>query len=283
MSSVSIPAAATQILRSSITFTSKLYQILAKKHGNVFFSPITLHAALAMLYLGAQEATATILEEVLQFPGKASTASGYRWILNHLRTTNETNLHIANKMYTRGKQIFLEEFSNSVQQYFNSEVENLGSRSNSEVMKQINEWDKVIDKEVLNEDTVLFLLSTFYFKAPWNHSFKEDETVLHPFYLDNDEVVEVQMMRGGKRGFYKDDVKLKCQILFIPYKERWIEMGIILPWEKNGIKDLEAKLATVNFADVIVKNLTEENLDISLPKFKFEYSSDLVDSFKEVS
>ena len=283
MSTVSTPAPATQILQSNITFTSKLYQILAKKHGNVFFSPISLHATLAMVYLGAQEATATILEEVLQFPGKASTASGYRWILNHLRTTNEVNLHIVNKMNTRGKQIFLEEFSNSMQQYFDSEVVNLGFRSNSEVVKQINEWEKLIDKEVLNEDTVLFLLSTFYFKAPWNHSFKEDETVLHPFYLDNDEVVEVQMMRGGKRGFYKDDVKLKCQILFIPYKERRIEMGIILPWEKNGIKDLEGKLATVNFADTIVKDLTEENLDVFLPKFKFENSSDLVDSFKEVS
>lgn len=94
-------------MRSSFVFSFKKYEIknLSESLGeNVFFSPVSLHMALAMTYLGAKGNTATQLREALAFPplDDDSLHAEFRKILDTVRTTGSgTSLNIANRHFVQ--------------------------------------------------------------------------------------------------------------------------------------------------------------------------------------
>lgn len=60
-----------------------------------------------------------------------------------------------------------------------------------------------------------------------------------------------------------------------------LSMVIVLPDERMGLAEVEKKLAGVEF-----KNLTKSRpveVEVSLPRFKLEYSQNLVEILSEVS
>jgi serpin B len=60
-----------------------------------------------------------------------------------------------------------------------------------------------------------------------------------------------------------------------------LSMFIILPNEKNGIGNLEKKLATMNLTD-ISKNMWSTEVNLALPKFKIEETIDLKDALTKL-
>ncbi|XP_063932030.1 antichymotrypsin-2-like isoform X1 [Zophobas morio] len=282
---------ATQILHGNAVFTNKLYQILARKPGNVFLSPFSLHAVLAMLYQSAQGETVEILKNVLELPDAKATAEAYKWLLDNLKTIENLILHIANKIYVKRNEEFLEEFEACVREYFYSELEALDFGDKAAAVAKLNEWvahktsnkiKEIVREDLINEETALFLLNVVYFKANWEEKFHENDTKVEPFYCNDGETVDVQMMKGRKKGLYKYDGELQAEVLDLPYKGKRIRMVIILPTEKNGIQNLEAKLATRSLIEVIDDNMYEIKAYLSLPKFKFEMSMDLNDILHEM-
>ena len=282
---------ATQILHGNAVFTNKLYQILARKPGNVFLSPFSLHAVLAMLYQSAQGETVEILKNVLELPDAKATAEAYKWLLDNLKTIENLILHIANKIYVKRNEEFLEEFEACVREYFYSELEALDFGDKAAAVAKLNEWvahktsnkiKEIVREDLINEETALFLLNVVYLKANWEEKFHENDTKVEPFYCNDGETVDVQMMKGRKKGLYKYDGELQAEVLDLPYKGKRIRMVIILPTEKNGIQNLEAKLATRSLIGVIDDNMYEIKAYLSLPKFKFEMSMDLNDILHEV-
>ncbi|XP_063932015.1 leukocyte elastase inhibitor-like isoform X1 [Zophobas morio] len=291
MSNTSIPAAVRQIVQGNSAFTLKLYKILSKQPGNVFFSPFSVHTALAMLHQGARQDTATILGKVLQIPEAESTAEGYKWIINQLKSIQSVILRIANKIYVKDDEEFVKEFQNTVKEYFYSDLESFNYGNRRETVHSINEWveeqtsgkiRKVVSESSITKDTSLFLVNAIYFKGDWLDKFTKSRTTKEPFYLDDQQMIQVEMMNGTKKVSYKFDDKLNAGILRLAYKRREIQMVIILPKERNGIKDLEDKLWNVDFADVINKDLCGVKANLSLPKFKFSTSMDLEGPLKEM-
>ena len=268
-----------QVLQGNAAFANKIYQILAQKPGNVFFSPISLHVVLAMAYQGARNETAELLAKVLQIPDAQSTAEGYKKIINRLRNIQKVILCMAFKIYVHKGRQFVSEFENIVKEYFNSEIQALDFDKKARTVKTINNWvaqktrQKI--KEIVNVGSIqvttsLFLVNALYFKADWTSKFSENKTRDEDFYLEDGSIVKVQMMKDMNEDMlYKFDEDLGAQILCLPYSSGRVRMVIVLPKERGGIRNLETKLAATNLTQ-ITSDMQEVKVDLSLPKFKFE-------------
>ena len=58
-------------------------------------------------------------------------------------------------------------------------------------------------------------------------------------------------------------------------------MFIILPHDIDGISELEKKLAGVDLSKILTQ-IPEEEVEVMIPKFKLEETTDLKDIFTEV-
>lgn len=93
--------------------------------------------------------------------------------------------------------------------------------------------------------------------------------------------MNVEMMKGTKTGYYKYDEDLMAQVVALPFQNRRIQLVIVLPEQKDGIKNLEEKLVSTSLTQ-LTKNLYKNVIDLSLPKFKLETSMDLNEILSEV-
>ncbi|KAJ3657125.1 hypothetical protein Zmor_016150 [Zophobas morio] len=278
-----------EILQGNAAFTNKIYQILSRTPGNVFFSPFSLHIVIAMAYQGARNETLKTIQKVLQIPDPLSTAIGYQEITRNLTSLKNVLLHTAFKIYLRKEFKLLSSFENTVKKYFDSEVESLDFDQTSATVKKINEWvsekthgkiEDIVDDDLI-ASTSLLLLNAIYFKGSWDIPFSERKTKVRNFYLNEQDVVKVQMMDGRKYVFYKYNKQLKSQILALPYEGEEIYMVIFLPVYKNGIGELEALLSEMNHSEIFSR-LDYTAVDVFLPKFKFETTMEMDDLMKEI-
>ncbi|KAJ3657122.1 hypothetical protein Zmor_016148 [Zophobas morio] len=266
---------AQEILQGNVAFTNKLYQILSRKPGNVFFSPFSLHVILAMAYQATGTETLESIQKVLEIPDPLNTAIGYKQIIRNLTSLKNGFLHTAFKIYLDKEKQLLPSFASTVKEYFDSEVELADFKKPTETAKKANEWVAEIHTEKSDRSSPKNPL------CDWDSPFSENKTREMPFYLNDESVVQVQMMTGRKNASYKFDEQLNCQILVLPYCNNGIKMVILLPKEKNGIGNLEAALSQMDLSEIFT-NLRRREVDVSLPKFKFGTSIELNDVVKEM-
>nr|CAI5820164.1 unnamed protein product [Callosobruchus analis] len=282
------------VVKGNTGFTSKLYQALAQKEGNVFFSPISVHAVLSMLQQGAKGKTQEVLGEVLGVPLLTESAEGYQHLMKSLIAINgHVELNLANKIYIQEKYGFQDNFALTMSQNFLSDVQALDFAKGEDARQTINSWVEektknkikdLIPENSLGSDTRLVLVNAIYFKGKWKYTFNASDTKTEKFYLDDDEnSVDVQMMHLKQRLFYKEDENLDAKVLELPYDSNIEDLSlvIILPNKRDGIAELEDKLATVDLS-TITDNMQKPEVFVSLPKFKIESSMDLKDPLKEI-
>ena len=279
-----------QVLESNRQFTTTLYNVLAEKPGNVVFSPISVHAVLSMSYKGAKGTTAEKFASILQVPTAAAAAEGYNIVMNRLNSIPYVTLLTANKIYLMEGYELLPEFSNAITKNFLSEVELLNFAANEEAAATINAWveektkekiKNLINKDALNALNRLVLVNAIYFKGNWKDTFYQENTTTEPFYLNDVDSVEVQMMHAARNFYYNEDTTLYAKILKLPYINEDLSMIIILPYDRNGIAELEKKLGTINLTEII-QNMWPRLVIVSLPKFKIEQTIDLKSSLTKV-
>ncbi|XP_063903041.1 leukocyte elastase inhibitor-like isoform X1 [Zophobas morio] len=280
-----------EVLDSSSQFTTNLYNVLAETSpGNIIFSPISVHAVLSMAYQGAQGTTAQKFASTLKIPEAKVARDGYNVIMNHLNSVPNVTLLMANKVYLMEGHTLLPDFSDAVTKSFLSEVQLLNFGANEAAAVTINSWveektnEKIKDlvkKQDLSESTRLVLVNAIHFKGNWMHKFNKEATTMEPFYLNDKDSVDVQMMHMKRKFHYKAVKELEAEILEIPYTNDNLSMVIILPFKRDQILELEKKLATVNFTEIINK-LWNIEVTVALPRFKIEQTIDLQDSLTKV-
>ncbi len=145
----------------------------------------------------------------------------------------------------------------------------------------INRWveqktaDKIKDLRAqgsLSELTRLVLTNAIYFKGDWATKFKPDLTKPMPFHINSEKTIDVPMMRQNGEFLFaeNDDVK----VLELPYVGKDLSMVLLLP--KTNMADLDAKLDAARLAEW-TGQVSEREVDIYLPKFKFETKYELQD------
>jgi len=262
-------------------FAFDLYSEMDKSEdGNIFYSPYSIFAALAMTYEGAKGQTADEMKSVFHFPESDILRPNFAAIYNNINEGAEDyELKTGNALWVQYDYPFLEDYINRVERYYGGKAANVDfvketekSREtiNSFIAEQTNNKIKdLIPAGFLDSITILVLTNAIYFKGIWEWQFDESDTREGDFKIAPDNIVKTQMMnmRPDKAMFnYADTGDLR--ILELPYKGGKISMLILLPSENLDV--IESTL-TAEKLDEYKSQMKKTKMDlISIPKFEFD-------------
>uniref|UniRef100_A0A8C9Q1V5 Serpin domain-containing protein n=2 Tax=Spermophilus dauricus TaxID=99837 RepID=A0A8C9Q1V5_SPEDA len=284
-------------------FTLDLFRQLRKDGDNVFYSPVSILSALAMLDLGARGNTALQMGKVLHFneitekatkkptaPHAGESGDVHQEIQKFLTELNKPseayNLKIANRVYGEKESQFLQEYLDGIKKFYLATVESLDFKNApEESRKKINSWvesqtnEKIKDlfpSGTIDQNTRLVLVNAVYFKGRWDKEFKKELTTEAKFWQNKNVSKSVQMM--AKSGYFNfaflEDVQAK--ILEIPYKGNDLSMVLLLPHEADGLQELEDKLTAEKLMEWTSPGSMEmTNVNVCLPRFKVEETYNL--------
>ncbi|XP_053470800.1 leukocyte elastase inhibitor isoform X2 [Ictalurus furcatus] len=262
------------------------------KTGNVFYSPLSISSALAMVSLGAAGNTATQMSEVLHHnKAKDDVHVSFNKLMAELNKAGAPYaLSMANRLYGEQTYKFVEKFLKETKTHYHAELETVDFKANAESARvNINNWVEKQTKEkiknLLEEGTVdnltrLVLVNAIYFKGSWEKQFDVEATQKRPFKLNKKETKPVQMMNQDTEFPLALIPDLRCKILEIPYKGKELSMLIMLPFEiednTTGLEKLEHQLTYDNFMEWTQPDrMRTVEVQVSLPRFTLEKTYDM--------
>ncbi|WP_456365018.1 serpin family protein [Thermococcus sp.] len=268
-------------------FSLALYKELSKSDGNVFFSPYSIHTALAMLYEGAGGKTAEEMERVLHLPSNSPVRQeGFRKLITALNPRNGPYaLRTANALWIQREYRVRKTYIDTVKNYYLGEVHFLDFRGNPfKAAGEINGWvGRQTGGKIRNivspgmvEAAKLVLTNAIYFKGEWERKFDPRLTENETFHTPHGNVT-VEMMHDA--GVYNYTELNGTQVLELPYKGGRLSMLVFLPKGVGGYKGLDSKL-TVDYILSALKSMKPENVSVSMPKFEFRAEYRLSDVLK---
>ncbi|MFN2540651.1 MAG: serpin family protein, partial [Chthoniobacterales bacterium] len=184
---------------------------------------------------------------------------------------------IANRLFAQTGYAFRGAFREFVQKFYGAPFEQMDFHKDPNGERErINKWvadqtreriRDLIPRDGINELTRLVLANAIYLKAPWADPFLESATKPAPFHVRGGAVVDVPMMRKTDEnfGYVKGD---GFTAVTIPYTGSELQFVVLLPDEINGLRQLESKLTAELLGQCA--RLEPREVDLSLPKFKFE-------------
>ncbi len=280
-----------EVVNANNKFTFDLYSELKKSESeNIFYSPYSISAALAMTYEGAKGQTADEIKSVFHFPETSILRPNFAAIYNDInKGIKDYELRIGNALWVQQNYPLLKEYTSKVEKYYGGKAANLDfvketekSRQtiNSFIEKQTNNKIKdLIPSGILSALTRLVLTNAIYFKGTWKWEFDKSDTREEDFKITPTNVVKTPMMYmkpEEARLNYADIGDL--QILELPYKGEEISMLILLPAE--NLDSIESSL-TVEKLSEYKNRMQETKLDaIYLPKFEFKTKYTLNENLK---
>ncbi|XP_037375075.1 serpin B6 [Talpa occidentalis] len=258
---------------------------------NVFFSPMSISSALAMVFLGAKGNTAAQMSQALSFHrsrgGSGDVHQGFQSLLSEVnKTGTQYLLRTANRLFGEKTFNFLSPFKDDCHKFYQAELEEMDFVNAGEASrKRINSWvaekteDKIKDllpPDSVNAMTSLVLVNAIYFKGNWDKKFDKQHTHEAPFYVSQNEKKTVQMMfrKSKYKITYIGDIF--TQILMLPYAGQELNMIIMLPERGRDLRMVEKELTYEKFLEWTNPDMMdEEEVELSLPRFKLEENYDM--------
>nr|XP_056710069.1 leukocyte elastase inhibitor [Euleptes europaea] len=264
----------------------------ANPTGNIFYSPMSISTAIAMIFLGARENTATQLAKTFHFDGIEDLHSRFQTLNAKFNQSDATYiLKVANRLYGEKTYNFLQNFLASTQKLYGAELSPVDfQNAAADARKEMNQWveeqteGKILDllpEGSVNEMTRLVLVNAIYFKGSWAEQFQEEDTEQKPFRLSKKEKKTVKMMYLKKKLPFRYIPECKCRVLELPYKGKQLSMIILLPDDiednSTGLEQLEKQLtlATLQEWTQPGKMSSFNDVNIHFPKFNLEETYDL--------
>jgi len=267
-------------------------QIGETEEGNIFFSPYSIFTAFSMAYEGARGNTAIEMQNVLNILQNDSATLGSFGRIYNLLNQNQEGYEIstANAFWAHQDYEFLQEYLGLLQNFYMAEAYELDFSKNVEAAETINSWieeqthDKIkdmIQSDMLSALTKLVLTNAIYFKGLWEKQFDPDDTYEVDFELSTGETVTVDMMDSDSEDSnYNYTETEDLQILKLNYEGKNLSMIIVLPKE-NNISIAESAINYENLSNWR-NDFNEIEIDVEIPKFKFETKYLLNDLLKEM-
>lgn len=287
----STPQGIQEVVNANNKFAFDLYTELDKSQdGNIFYSPYSVSAALAMTYEGAKGQTADEMKSVFHFPESNTLRPNFAAIYNDINQGSNTyELRTGNALWVQQDYPFLEDYTNRVEKYYGGKAANLDFKTETEKSRQTinsfieeqtnNKIKDLLPPGSLSALTRLILTNAIYFKGTWEWEFEKSDTRDQDFKITPTNVVKTPMMYmdPDKARFNYVDIG-DLQILELPYKGEKISMLILLPTE--DLNSIEPSLTAEKLSEYKTK-IQETKLDaIYLPKFEFDTKYTLNENLK---
>jgi len=281
----------TELAAANTVFAIDLYDALPEE-GNLFFSPLSIYTALAMISAGAHGDTLAQMEETIHFPfsqEQLHTAFyALNWVLERRQYLPEGRgegftLNLVNSIWAQEGYRFLTDFLDVLAGSYGTEVHPADFAADPDAVRDtINLWveeathDRIVDLipgGAITKETLLALVNAIYFNAPWAFPFDKRHTASGPFTLLDGTEVEVPLMHETELlGYAEGD---QYQAVELDYNGNDLSMVVILP--KLGA--FEAVNASLSFAFIsqVIGDLSREHVILTLPKFTVEWTGLLND------
>ncbi|KAM7158160.1 alpha-1-antitrypsin isoform 1-T2 [Molossus nigricans] len=267
-------------------FAFSLYRQVAHESNttNIFFSPVSIATAFAMLSLGAKGETHNQILKGLDFNlterAEADIHKGFEGLLHTLnRPDSQLQLTTGNALFINESVKLVEKFLEDVKKMYHSEAFTVNFQDSEAAKKRINDYvekgtqGKIVDlvKE-LDENTVFTLVNYIFFKGKWVKPFDVDQTTEEDFHVDAATTVKVPMMqRLGMFDLYHCD-KLSSWVLLMDYVGNATAF-FILP-DEGKLHHLEDTLTTEDLAKFLEKK-HHRSASLLLPKLSISGTYDL--------
>jgi serpin B len=280
------------LVAGNTQFALDLYARLgAQDPGNIFCAPQSISTALAMTYAGARAETAEQMARTLRFaPGIRDLHAAFAALAEALPTTAEderkTTLAIANRLWGQRGESFLDSFLDTTRVHYGGGFETVDYLRDPEGARlKINAWteqqtrgriEDLLQPGVIDRTTVLVLTNAIHFKGTWRTRFDPQKTQDDEFHAPGNRVVTVPMMKvTSDFGYYESDL---LQAVSLPFDGDRLEMVVLLPEARDGLKALEEELTLESLAEWVGQQRMRR-VALTMPRFgttsRFELSDDL--------
>ncbi|MBD3189009.1 MAG: serpin family protein [Candidatus Heimdallarchaeota archaeon] len=274
------------IADGSNTFALELYSQLNKTDTNVFFSPISISTALAIVYAGARGETAKQMEKTLGLTLHSRRMHlAYEKFMKELpigKKKDDTELTLANALWIPTNYDLLENYLYIIETHYNGSLFDINFKNEEKALRRINKWVRKQTKGKIEKiiDTLpktafgygLIITNAMYFLGSWKEPFEKEKTKDETFFLISNEEVPVPMMYQQERFGYTE--RSNYQVLELPYTNERLSMILFLPRTKGGITDLEKKL-NLKMVEEAIDDIDYQKVKVYLPRFKFSHSLEL--------
>lgn len=263
--------------QGTTAFAANLYgQLIKSEKGNLFFSPTSVAAALALVDVGAAGQTASQLDQLLHtgLPHEQSTQAVAALLQRYQASRGDATLDIANRVWGAQKFEFKPSYLATVQQQFGAAAERVDFSSGDTARGMINAWVKeqtrgkipeLIGRNVLGPQTQFVLTNAVYFYGNWQSPFDAKNTAPAPFTLASGQQVQAPMMHQVVKAHGVDTGEV--QVVELPYgKDGTLAFDLILPKQANGLAALESKLSGEWLARTLGM-LPPARVTLAMPRF----------------
>ncbi len=283
------------LVAGNTTFAFDLYRTVADGDSNLFFSPHSISTALAMAYAGARGETERQMSETLRFHLTQDALHSAFNALDLSLVSGEPGddpdafrLNTANSVWGQQDYGFLPEFLDTLAVNYGDEVRPVDFQGDPDGSRvRINDWvaeateeriTDLIPQDAIDRYTRMVLANAIYFKAAWQHTFDEAATTPRTFHLLDGSQREVPMMRQQARLRYANGDGY--QAVELPYEGGDVAMTILLP-NAGNFREFEESLSG-DSVDDILKQLENEQVRLTMPKFELESTFSLSDTLADM-
>lgn len=278
-------ASLSELVKGNNAFALALYEVLRAEEGNLFFSPYSISAALAMTYAGARGETEAQMAKTLRFAlPQADLHASFRALAAELAKRGEGakasdgkgfRLNIVNALWGQEGYSFLQSYLDLLSAYYGAGMERVDYSPPDKARALINDWvskqteeriQDLIPEGGVNELTRLVLTNAIYFNAAWATQFDVVDTAELPFTRRDGSQVSVPMMSQTESFNYTTGNGYLA--VELPYDGREMSMVIILP--EQARLDVYDRPLSAETLEKLLAGLAPQQVALTMPKFEFD-------------
>ena len=264
-------------------FFAELFQEEAlDEDKNFMVSPLSLSMALSMTRNGASGETKEAMRKTLNMDAFSDDdLNAYYKKLKEalLKTDPSTKLSIANAIFTNQSINIKPDFIHTNQSFYDATVK-VVDFGHPATVNVINKWASDNTNGLIEEviggtrpEDLMYLLNAIYFKGIWTSEFEKKNTDRRPFTYENGIRENVDMMKQTAKFNYTADENM--QLVQLPYGNEAFSMMVLLPAEGKKVQDAVTATRGEGYWEGLKSGLHQAEVELSLPKFKTEYSKRL--------
>uniref|UniRef100_A0A452TC04 Alpha-1-antitrypsin-like n=1 Tax=Ursus maritimus TaxID=29073 RepID=A0A452TC04_URSMA len=267
-------------------FAFSMYRQVAHESNktNIFFSPVSIATAFALLSLGAKGDTHSQIMKGLGFNlterAEGEVHRAFQQLLHTLNhPDNQLQLTAGNGLFISENIKLLNKFLEDVKSLYHSEAFSINFGDTEAAKKQINDYvekgtqGKIVDLvQDLDKATVFALVNYIFFKGKWEKPFEAEHTSVEDFHVDEHTTVQVPMMsRLGMFDVHHCE-KLSSWVLLMDYVGN--ATAIFLLPDQGKMQQLEDTLTKEVLAKFLEHRHTR-SASLRLPKMSISGTYDL--------
>lgn len=276
---------AKSVIASNNGFGFDLFQNLYEDDSsdNMMISPLSISLALAMTYNGAEGETQTAFENTLHLTNLSRDQINiiYQTLQNYLvRTDPKVRMNIANSVWSKQGTNVEKEFKDNIKEFYDAEFR-VEDFSDPATLNEINNWverntegkiQHILDH--ISSDDFMYLINAIYFKGEWANPFDIKDTYNGNFTDEKGVISTANYMTANMHIGYLDNDLFTA--LELAYGNKDYSMVILMPAEDKKVVDIVDELNDSNW-NQWMNSFSRPELNLHLPKFKFEYKQELND------